>query len=99
MASVKADFSDVDRFFSDGMSEVVALEGRIGHEAVAYAKAHGSYTDRTGRLRRSNEYTASRDGLMLFNGTPYASNVEGRGYEVLSGAALFAERRLREETE
>ena len=69
-----------------------------------YAIEHGSYRDNTGLLRRSNKFKADRDGLTLFNdaeskGTQYAELVEGRGYEVLSGAILHAEKRLKEEFE
>lgn len=99
------DFSDVKPFF-DGDEEAVRKKtAGVGEEAVDYAVAHGNYQDRTGTLRKSNEYTATREGLTLFNGAAapdgyqYASNVEGLGYEVLSGAALFAEKRLKEEFE
>ena len=34
---------------------------------------------------------------MIRNDAEYASYVESRGYEVSTGAALFAERRLKEE--
>ena len=97
------DFSDVKPFLARGVGEVKAVEDRVGQEGVAYAVAHGSYQDRTRTLRRSNEYHVDDGGLTLFNGatspegTQYASLVESRGYEVLSGAALHAERRMREE--
>lgn len=103
MVGVDFDFSDVDSFFEQGENEVKEVEEKVGKEAVEYAVQHGSYQNRTGTLRKSNRYSVSDEGLELKNdakspeGYNYASNVESKGYEVLSGAALFAERRLREE--
>ena len=94
---VKFDFSDVDRFFQQGYSEVKAVEEKVGKEAVNYAIEHGSYQNRTGTLRKSNKYSVEDDGLVIRNDAEYASYVESKGYEVLTGAALFAERRLKEE--
>lgn len=103
MAGVKFDFSDVDSFFEQGTKEVKEIEKKVGEEAVDYAVQHGNYQNRTGTLRKSNEYTINNEGLTLFNGavspegTQYASFVESKGYDVLSGAALHAEKRLKEE--
>ena len=100
---VKFDFSDVDSFFEQGYAEVKAVEEKVGKEAVDYAVKNGSYRNRTGTLRKSNKYSVTDEGLELKNdaaspkGYTYASNVESKGYEVLSGAALFAEKRLKEE--
>ena len=94
---VKFDFSDVDRFFDQGYSEIKAVEEKVGKEAVNYAIEHGSYQNRTGTLRKSNKYSVEDDGLVIRNDAEYASYVESRGYEVSTGAALFAERRLKEE--
>ena len=105
MGRVDFDFSDVDSFFDKGESEVKEVEEKVGKEAVEHAVQHGSYQDRTGTLRKSNKYLVSDEGLELKNdaaspkGYNYASNVESKGYEVLSGAALFAEKRLKEEIE
>lgn len=105
MGRVGFDFSDVDSFFEQGEREVKEVEEKVGKEAVEYAVQHGSYQNRTGTLRKSNKYSVSDEGLELKNdakspeGYNYASNVESKGYEVLSGAALFAEKRLREEIE
>ena len=105
MAGVDFDFSDVEGFFEQGESEVKEVEEKVGKEAVDYAVQHGNYTDRTGTLRKSNKYSVTDEGLELKNdaanpeGYNYASNVESKGYEVLSGAALFAEKRLKEEIE
>ena len=96
MAGVDFDFSDVDSFFEQGENEVKEIEEKVGKEAVDYAVQHGSYQNRTGTLRKSNKYSVSDEGLELKNdakspeGYNYASNV------VLSGAALFAEKRLKE---
>lgn len=103
MGRVDFDFSDVDSFFEQGENEVKEVEEKVGKEAVEYAVQHGSYQNRTGTLRKSNKYSVSDEGLELKNdakspeGYNYASNVESKGYEVLSGAALFAEKRLKEE--
>lgn len=105
MVRVDFDFSDVNSFFEQGENEVKEVEERVGKEAVEYAVQHGSYQNRTGTLRKSNKYSVSDEGLELKNdakspeGYNYASNVESKGYEVLSGAALFAEKRLKEEIE
>jgi hypothetical protein len=50
-------------------------------------------------LRTSNDYDVDKDGLTLKNEAEYASFVESKGYDVLSSAALFAEKRLKEEFE
>lgn len=94
---VKSDFSDVDGFFSAAMGEVRSKVEGIGRDSVAYAVANGDYQNVTGHLRRSNRYEADEQGLRLVNDAEYASDVESRGYEVLSGAALYAESRLKEE--
>lgn len=94
---VKFDFSDVDSFLGQGYAEVKAVEEKVGKEAVNYAIEHGSYQNRTGTLRKSNKYSVEDDGLVIRNDAEYASYVESRGYEVSTGAALFAEKRLKEE--
>lgn len=103
MVGIDFDFSDVDGFFAQGESEVKEVEEKVGKEAVDYAVQHGSYKNRTGTLRKSNKYSVTGEGLELKNdaaspkGYNYASNVESKGYEVLSGAALYAEKRMKEE--
>lgn len=101
---VTFDFGDVESFFENGFNDVIAIEKAIGQESADYAVAHGNYRDNTGLLRRSNKYKAEKSGLTLYNdaeskGTKYAELVESRGYEVLSSAALHAEKRLKEEFE
>lgn len=93
---VDFDFSDVDAAISGFISDVISKEDAVGREAVDYAVGNGTYSDRTGRLRRSNRYRADESGLELFNDAGYAPDVEARGHDVLGGAALLAEKRLRE---
>ena len=102
---VNFDFSDVDSFFQDEEWNVQKKMIDIGEEAVRYAEEHGNYQDHTLTLRTSNDFDIDEEGLLLKNeakspkGYNYASDVESKGYEVLSGAALFAEKRLKEEFE
>ena len=93
---VDADFSDVAQFFRDGEWEVEKRMIDVGDEAVKFAEEHGDYQDRTLTLRTSNDYDVDKDGLTLKNEAEYASFVESKGFDVLSGAALFAEKRLKE---
>lgn len=94
-----ADFSDVDQFLKDREWEVEKKVIDVGDEAVKYAEEHGDYQDRTLTLRTSNDYDVDESGLTLKNEAEYASFVESKGYDVLSGAALYAEKRLKEEIE
>lgn len=96
---VDFDFSDVDQFFEDGKWEVEKKMIDVGDEATNYAKQNGNYQDRTGHLRASNDYDVDETGLTLKNEAEYASFVESKGFDVLSSAALYAERRLKEEFE
>lgn len=102
---VEFDFSDVEEFFEDGTAEVVEIVDEVGYEADEYDKKHGSYSDISGTLRKSNMHSASEDGLELYNdatapnGFQYASKVESLGFKVRSGGALYAEKRLKEEFE
>lgn len=96
---VDFDFSDVDQFLKDGEWEVQKKMIDIGDEAVKYAEEHGNYQDHTLTLRTSNDYNVDESGLTLKNEAKYASFVESNGYDVASGAALYAEKRLKEEFE
>ena len=96
---VDFDFSDVDSWFDDEKSRVLAKEREIANESVQYAKDNGSYQDRTGVLRASNEGEVDEEGILLKNETEYASYVESKEFDVLSGAALHAEKRAKEEFE
>jgi len=93
------DFSDVEEFFDTAKKEVVANEKLIGDEAVQYAIENGSYKNRTGHLRASNYSNADEEGLGIGNSAEYASFVESKGFDVVSGAALYAEKQLKEEFE
>lgn len=90
-------FSDVDRFFRNADSQIRSRVEAVGREAVDYAVQNGTYRDVTGNLRASNHYEVDDDGnLRLYNSAPYASEVSARGHDVIEGAALFAEARLKE---
>lgn len=93
----RSDFSDVNEFFQKGMSEIRMKVDSIGKKAVEYAKANGNYKNRTGNLRASNRHEVDGINLRLINDMDYASNVESKGYDVLTGAALFAEAKLKSE--
>jgi hypothetical protein len=95
----KYDLSRLKSFVNQIPQKVIETEQRIGEEAVNYAIEHGNYHDVTGRLRASNRYKATESGLTLYNEAPYASDVESRGKDVLSGAALYAEDLLKRECE
>ena len=96
MVGVDFDFSDVEDFFDEGEWEVEKKMIDVGAEAV---KENGDYQDHTLTLRTSNDYDVDKDGLTLKNEAEYASFVESKGYDVLSSAALYAEKRLKEEFE
>lgn len=96
---VDFDFSDVDQFLKDGEWEVEEKMIDVGNEAVKYAEEHGDYKDHTLTLRTSNDCDVDKDGLILKNEAEYASFVESKGFDVLSSAALYAEKRLKEEFE
>ncbi len=86
--------SEVDAFIRQGMEEVAAAMTEAGEAAVSYNIENGDYRNRTGRLRASNFYAVSQEGLTVGNSAPYAADVEARGYMVCSGGALLAEMML-----
>lgn len=92
---VEADFSDVEQFFKDGEWEVEKKMIDVGDESVKYAEEHGTYQDHTLNLRTSNKFDVDENGLTLENTAEYASYVEAKGFDVLSGAALHAEKELK----
>ena len=94
---VDFDFSDVDQFLANEEWEVQKKMIDVGDEAINYAKQNGNYQDRTGHLRASSDYDVDETGLTLKNEAEYASFVESKGFEVLGSAALYAEKRLKEE--
>ena len=93
---VESDFSDVDQFFNDGEWEVEKAMIDVGDDSVKDAKANHTYHNRTGNLEKSNIYDVDKDGLTLDNTADYASYVEAKGFDVLSGPALRAEKKLKE---
>lgn len=93
---IEGDFSDVDKFFDDVKWDVQKGMIDVGDAAVKDAEDSGTYQDHTLTLRTSNTYDVDEDGLTLENTAPYASYVEAKGFEVLSGSALRAERKLKE---
>lgn len=106
MVRVKADFSDVDNFFNEETWSVQKKVIDIGEDSVKYAKEHGNYQNHTYNLRNSNKFDVDEEAnLTLYNdatspnGFQYASVVESKGYDVLSGAALYAEKKLKDEFE
>ena len=96
---LKCEYTDLDAFIKEMEDEIDRVVDSVGQESVEYAVEHGSYQNRTYKLRSSNKYKVEPDGLLLQNDADYASDVEQKGYDVLSGAALFAEKRLKEEFE
>lgn len=103
MARITSDFSDVDDYFRKGIEEVRRTVDKVGQDADNYDVQHGDYVDRTGTLRKSNRHEVGNDGSLTLindaeseNGFPYASNVESKDYQVRSGGALYAEKRLKE---
>lgn len=93
----KFDFSDVDKSLRKFDRDVHSAVAKVGQEAVDYAVEHGNYQDRTGNLRRSNTFEVDGNkNLEIRNEAEYASYVESKGFEVVSGAALYAESRLKE---
>lgn len=92
---VESDFSDVDKFFQDGKWEVEKKMIDVGDESVKFAEDHGTYQDHTLNLRTSNKFDVDENGLTLENTAEYASYVEAKGFDVLSGAALHAEKELK----
>lgn len=79
---------DLKDFEDSGKREVSDFLASMGSACVSDARESGSYKDRTGKLRSSNTYSATPDGLVVENTAEYASDVERKGYEVLSGAFL-----------
>ena len=92
---IRADFTDVDPFIKGERWEVEKEMIETGEDAVRYAEDNGDYQDHTLKLRTSNGYDVDERGLELVNEAEYASFVESKGYDVLSGAALHAVKRLK----
>lgn len=86
--AVRCNLSDVKKQLARVPLDVMETYKVAGELAVDYAKQYGDYQNRTGNLRSSNKYHATPRGLVLYNDAEYASNVEAKGYDVLSGAFL-----------
>jgi hypothetical protein len=100
--SIDIDFDDflteVDDEIEQLRIENASLFQAEGQEAVDYAIANGAYKNRTGKLRASNRSGVIEDEnitLELENTADYASFVEAKGFDVLTGALLNAEDRLK----
>ena len=93
---VESDFSNIDQFFDDGEWGVEVSMIDVGDAAVKDAKANHTYQNRTGALEASNDFDVDKEGLTLENIADCASYVEAEGFDVLSGAALRAEKKLKE---
>lgn len=87
---IKADFSKIYKEIERKKKEVRSQLEEIGQRAVERAKETGNYHDVTGRLRASNKYEVTDEGLRIYNDCPYAADVESRGLNVISTAALEA---------
>ncbi|MCC8037270.1 MAG: HK97 gp10 family phage protein [Bacteroidales bacterium] len=94
----KCDFSALYRAVDQAKAMTREAMEEVGEEAVEYARENGDYQDRTGRLRSSTTARVEGDDLVIENDAPYAAYVEAKGYDVISGAALYARQRLREES-
>lgn len=85
----------------DECYETIEAELRAaGESAVKYNIEHGDYKNHTGKLRRSNFYKVKKSGdipiaLTIGNRAEYASNVESKGYSVVTGGVLHAEQILK----
>lgn len=91
------DFRDIAESLRKFDRDVHNAVAKVGQEAVDYAVEHGDYQDRTGNLRRSNVFEVDgNNNLELRNEADYATYVESKGYDVIGGAALYAESRLKE---
>lgn len=92
----KINFRDVNPAFKRMKRQVRRTMRMVGEEAVDYAVKNGNYQDLTGYLRSRNQAEATDKRLKVFNDAEYAAYVEAKGYDVISGAALYAEQRLKE---
>lgn len=80
------DINDILAEIGEAPKKVEEIFDTIGNDAVGYAREHGSYKDQTGNLRRNTHYHKDQNHLQVVNDMFYASFVEHRGYDVLSGA-------------
>lgn len=91
------DFSDVAPALQAFDQAVDRQVDKVGKEAKDYNVEHGTYTDVSGHLRASNVYAVERNhSLLIGNEADYAEDVEARGEDVVTGGALYAEKRLKD---
>lgn len=89
MDDILAEFDELERTFHGEVTSEMQSAGQAG---VDYAVRNGSYKNRTGRLRKSNKSSVTDNkstiDLEMENTAEYASYVEAKGYDVLSGGFL-----------
>lgn len=74
---------------------VRAKSDEVGKRAMQTASQRGAATGASQRVMASNGYSVDDDGtLTIYNGCGYADRLESDGKDVISGAALEAEREL-----
>ena len=103
---VDANFSGLDEFLAEAEDEIKQGMIEVAHEGVDFAKTHGEYKNHTHNLipsesghQKAKEKTENlllygkrpKNGIILADGMEYASFVESKGYDVLSGGAIHAE--------
>lgn len=88
---IEHDFSDVDKIFEIFWKEVREEVESVAKEAIKYAQDTQKFNNWTYQLRYGHEYHVTHyASLDMWNNMFYAPYVEAKGYDVLSGAALFA---------
>ena len=87
----RCNLSDILAQLSDAPRQVEQVFDTIGEDAVGYAKEHGNYKNHTWNLRTHNMYERDQQHLVVKNTMPYASNVEHKGYDVLTGAEYYVQ--------
>ena len=93
----KFNFNDVRPALSKFNRQVRKEVEKVGKEAVEYAIENGDYNNVTGKARASNHYEVDENNnLILYNDCGYADEIEANGKDVIGGATLFAEQKLRE---
>lgn len=60
--SIKVDVSGLNEAFEEWESDIWGTVAESGLDAVKYAKEHGEYKNRTGRLRNAPGYAVVKDG-------------------------------------
>lgn len=84
-------YQDRTRELRNGNGYCIVLGGNVVKMRVASDGGHPNAVTETENLMIYSEKKS--DGLYLANGKHYASYVESKGYDVITGAKLFAQRR------